>query len=552
MTQRIQIQPLQSNPGILPFKLGSSNIKIASHTFLHYIHLIPLQNQIKLITEEYYGLEQIINKTTSIHRNPLFNAYKHLEYEIIVVNKKIQSLLPAQRKKRGLINPLGSLVKIISGNLDQEDAKEIHDSLSQLESNENKIVKKVNKQLSLTTNLMQSINETLTNVTRNQNTIKNKIEELRKNLNEVTFSYIHYLEINEILNQIKLNLDSLLNFLSEIENAISFASLKTLHHSIVSPTDLKEIVNSLYKIHSHTQILFTNDDYLKYYKVVETNAFYIENKIIFSLDFPLIHPDTFNYYQLYSVPNQNQSIIIPPSTYLSISNNEYQYQDEECIDLKPNFLCKKSHLLPLRDNPDCVTSLLSVGQHLEKCIQIPVHVDEELIEQINDAHYIGIFPKTKKLQAECTENDVATLQGSYLFIIPPNCEIKTAKFTYRNQKGVILGHPLTLQEVKVANIPTLEVQKLRLERTSLDKLHEVQLQQLQEDPLEEIHLHTNYTIGSLSCVAALALCLTVYFMFSRRKKIQKLLKNKKPTPSRRRDLEDALMETQMVPPSCSI
>lgn len=551
MTQRIQIQPLQSNPGILPFKLGSAKIKIASHTFLHYIQLKPLYNQIKSITNQYNKLEELINNSTNIHRVPLYNAYKHLEYEVLVVNRKMQSLFPEKRTRRGLINPLGSLVKFISGNLDQEDAKEIHNSLLELESNQNKIVKKVNKQMSLTSNLMQNINETMTSVTRNQKLIETKIDDLRTGLNEFTFSYVHYLEIHEILNEIKLNLDSLLNFLSDTENAISFASLKTLHHSIVSPTELKEIVNTLYQIHSHSQILFDDNNYLKYYKIVETNVFYVQDKIVFSLDFPLIHSDTFDYYHLYSIPNQNQSIIIPPSTYLSISNNEYQYQEDECIDLMPNFLCMKNHLLPLQDNLECITSLLSNGPRIEKCQQVPVHVSEEIIEEINDAHYIGIFPRTKKLQAECTENDVALLQGTYLFVVPPNCAIKDARFTYKNEKGIISGHPVTLQEIKDLNIPTLEVQKLKLEKVSLDKLHEIQLQQLQEEPLEEFHIHSSYSIWSLVCVVMLILCIILYILIRRRGKILETIRKKKPVAAKRTQGEEYRLETQMVPPSSS-
>ncbi|KAG5861204.1 hypothetical protein JTB14_006320 [Gonioctena quinquepunctata] len=51
------------------------------------------------------------------------NTYEHIEYEVNTVNQKCRSLSPQKRTKRTLIAPLGSLVKFISGNLDEQDAK---------------------------------------------------------------------------------------------------------------------------------------------------------------------------------------------------------------------------------------------------------------------------------------------------------------------------------------------------------------------------------------------------------------------------------------------
>lgn len=551
MTQKIQIQNLKTNPGILPFKLGSTRIKVASHTFLHYINLDPLQTQITSITNHYYQLEHVINNSNPIYRPPLYGAYKHLEYEVKIVTRKIYSLLPENRAKRGLINPLGSLVKFISGNLDQEDAKEIHDSISQLETNQNKIVRKINKQLSITSKLMENINETMTTVTSNQKSIANRVENLRETLNQTTFNYVHFLEIHEILNQIKLNLDSLLNFLSETENAISFAHLKTLHHSIITPNDLKEIVKDLQKTHSYSQLLFSNEEYLKYYSVVETNVYLINKKIIFSLDFPLVHPDIFNYYHLYSVPNQNQSIIIPPSTYLILSNDQYQYQDEECASLEPNFLCKKNHLLTLQENSDCITSLLSVtGNSNESCRRIPVHTPQLIIEEINEAHYIGIFPDMQKVQTNCEENEVALLRGAYLFVLPPNCSINTQKYTYRNAKGLVTGHPVKLENIEDIKIPILQtVKRLKLDRVSLDQLHQIQLQEEQEEPLDMIHLNSNYSRWSLWIVSFLSTCILIYTILMWRNKVMQICKKKPQVPKRNKRAVD---ETQVVPPSSSV
>ncbi|KAG5875490.1 hypothetical protein JTB14_015102 [Gonioctena quinquepunctata] len=171
-----------------------------------------------------------------------------------------------------------------------------------------------------------------------------------------------------------------------------------MNHSTPPPDDLKEIINELSRLHSYSQIPFDNKDYLKYYSVVETGVFTIGDRIIFSLDLPLGHSETSDHYHLYLIPNQNQSKI-PPASYLSLSNEMYQYQNEECIDLQPNLLCKKNHL-------DCKTTLLSTESKIDQCLQIPVDLSQEMIREINQGHYIGAFPESQKLQTICEENDL--------------------------------------------------------------------------------------------------------------------------------------------------
>lgn len=547
-TQKVQVQNMKHNPGILPFNLGTARIQIGTHTFLHYVETAPIQKLIENLTQKYYRFNKTIsmNTTTPYPRKPLQNAYKQLEYEINNINQKFKSIFPmSHRQKRGLINPAGSLLKFFTGNMDQEDANKIYDSISQLEKSQNKIISKVNKQISLSSHIITTVNESLSIIDRNQNLIKIKIENLQRAMNESFYSYAHYFEIQEILIQMKFNSDSLLNFVTDLENAISFAALKTLHHSIVNPENLRKIISDLYSFHNHDQILFSQDEFLKYYAVVETTAFSAQDKLIFSLDFPMVHPDIFQYYHLFSIPNENQSIIIPPATFLTSSNKEFQYQEEECTDLQPNFLCKKNLLLSSQENSDCITAILSTSTNLESCKQVPVHSEVQVIEEINESHYIGIFPNPEKVQLHCNQNDVAILKGTYLFTVPPSCSVSTSRYSYKNEKGYIKGHPLTLEEIDHVRIPIMQTEKLQLEKVPLDKFYQLQLQQLQEDPLENFQLQSYYH-WSLSTLILIALICLAIFILYKRESILAILKKKTASTSA------PLNETRVGPPLRSI
>lgn len=538
MAQQIQVQNLDSNPGILPFKLGEVSLKTATHTFLHYIDMNEINKQVLETNKHYDDLKLLIDQfSDDINRITLLNTCNSLNYELKLVNYKIRSLMPNLRTKRGLINPLGSLVKFISGNLDQQDAEEIHNHLKELENNENKIINKFNNHLSLSKIFMRNMNKTMTVLIDNQNAIKYKVEEIRNTLNGTLFHFYHTLEINSIFGQIKNNLDILMNFLTNLETSISFSNLKIMHSSLITHEELKELLYNMSNIYNEEQLPFKNKDFLDYYKVVETNTFFYENKIIFSLNFPLIHPHPLEYYHLYSIPNVNQTIIIPPSNYLILGKHEYQYDTEECMKTSTKYFCQRSHLLPLPQSEDCVTSMLSTTKNTQTCNQISINMKNNIIEEVDQMHYIAVFPKEEKITTICEEKQVMVLKGTYLFTLPKNCEFIMSQATYTNKQGIISTHPVLISGIQtLTNINVIPIKKLNIEKVPLDKMHLIQLEE--ENPMENFYIHShavNWTLWSIFFI--LIIFATSYFIF-RKRKLQP-----KPIPHPR-----MINETQVSPP----
>lgn len=86
----------------------------------------------------------------------------------------------------------------------------------------------------------------------------------------------------------KLNLDSLHSFLMDIQNAVIFVAIRTFHHSIIHPEDLKKVTEELSIFLKPNQI-FSESEFLRYNAIVETKI----TKLVFSLDFPLVYSNTF-------------------------------------------------------------------------------------------------------------------------------------------------------------------------------------------------------------------------------------------------------------------
>ncbi|XP_030747701.1 uncharacterized protein LOC115876156 [Sitophilus oryzae] len=229
-----------------------------------------------------------------------------------------------------------------------------------------------------------------------------------------------------------------------------------------------------------------------------------------SYRYPLIHPHPLEYYHLYSIPNVNQTIIIPPSNYLILGKHEYQYDTEECMKTSTKYFYQRGHLLPLPQSEDCVTSILSTTKNTQTCNQISINMKNNIIEEVDQMHYIAVFPKEEKITTICEEKQVMALKGT---------------------------HPVLISGIQtLTNINVIPIKKLNIEKVPLDKMHLIQLEE--ENPMENFYIHSyavNWTLWSIFFI--LIIFATSYFIF-RKRKLQP-----KPVPHPR-----MISETQVSPP----
>lgn len=502
--KNVKISDLRNNPGILPFKLGPAKVKIATHTFLHFVDIKPIENQITNLTLQYETIKDHL-KNQKLNENYEFsleNLQKHIEYQITSLKEKFQSIFPfSNRKKRGLINGLGSVIKAISGNLDQEDAKRYDHAIDTLKNNQNEIVKSFNQEISLSNELLKNTNRTFSLIIQNQKIIQKNIENLKNNNS-------YFFETMYTLTEIKYNLDTLSSFLSEIETSISFAKLGTLHHSIISNNEMKSLCQTLLKHHSINQVVFPNiKDISNQYEIISVEAYLSNDRLVFALHVPLVHPDNFVHYHLYSIPTSNSTTIIPKNTFLTMSNDWFQYDANPCRYIHTIYLCENNHLIS-GSMGDCIFSMLQINGEISICEMVSVIINKPLIEEVTDSHYIAIFPKAEKIQTKCDQTDFVMLQGTYLLEVPYRCSISTLNLTYANEKGETIQKPLYLPEIKIKQ--AIEVQKLKLEDIPLDQLHEIQSKTNAIEPLQFNQFKNSHHPWTIPIYIMVILALSLY------------------------------------------
>lgn len=194
----IQIHDLQQNPGLLTLQNGISLIKTGHYKIYHEIDLekySPLLDRIHNIIE---GLK-------------IFPDFKDmtdlLRDRFTTVIKQFRNLYPKKREKRGLFNFLGSGIKLITGNLDENDLIQINRDINELRRTSNKLNRENNVQVEMNRELQDRINKIIKIVNEQPSLITKQIINARQDLMNnkrinpnftalrQTFKVSHHLEI---------------------------------------------------------------------------------------------------------------------------------------------------------------------------------------------------------------------------------------------------------------------------------------------------------------------------------------------------------------------
>ncbi|CAB3222637.1 unnamed protein product [Arctia plantaginis] len=68
-------------------------------------------------------------------------------------------------------------------------------------------------------------------------------------------------------------------------------------------------------------------------KAIIVKTFSTNETLTFILDIPIVSKQAYNLLHLYSIPNNNNTILIPKNTFLVLGNNEFAYPHEPCIEI---------------------------------------------------------------------------------------------------------------------------------------------------------------------------------------------------------------------------
>lgn len=496
--------------------MGPTKVVSHYHTFLHSIDLDELHNNVDLIKN------QLTNASNCL-TNGTFDLFKfQLKYLYTKLGKVSAQLSTfySKRTRRGLIDPLGSVIKSISGNLDYTDAIKYDNAIKILRNNDVKLSKSFNDHISLCKKWIIEQKKFLSTISTNQQILGKELLNLKNNNSGKLLDYARLAQLFNIINE---NVNDLYTELLRIENVLAFSRLGNVHHSILSISTLKDIIGKLHEIYSKDQIL--DLDLRDYYNFINIGSYFSKNNFVIVLKVPILYQGSFDLYKLCPLPNKNGRILIPPYPIIATNSLEYVYMEAECPKAGDWYICEQKLSHQIRTEEDCIHKIIHAQEIDGTCKTTPISLTKEALLELDDQHYAITFPNSTKVQTTCQQEQYVILKGSYIATIPQHCSIKTPQFTVVNINNKVRGQPLKIMSISLEASKQQSSSILKMNSINLKNLEAIEQQlsiekQVEIDEIQSSSLY--HTTIPLYLIIILAAGVSIYILFRRYRAAKKV------------------------------
>lgn len=425
----IQITDLQHNPGLLALDMGKSFVRIGKHRLYHVVDLKQCEPIFARLDVAIHGLKSFGN---------LSDLTAMLESKFSNTRKMFQNLMPRQRNKRGLLNFVGSAIKQITGNLDNDDLIEISKTLKALEIDDKILINENNEQARINTQLQDRLNKFIEQFEFDHNLIRKNLIAAKSNSGiDKTIKLLR-----KIL-KINIQLDNLESHLKLIFESIQLAKLNTIPRDILSPDELSIILDHF----TNHKIIIDSIDQV--YQFLNLSAFYNHTKIVFIVEIPLLDELAYRTLLLEPLIVKNKTLKLPAHTAIT-NDQQFYFIIEECQRVGHNQICHPENLNNFTLD-GCFPYLLKGIP--ANCSFKEVSLPSE-IKSITDNHLIAKQINSQEIATTCGMRN-RTLSGTFL-IEYHNCTIIINGLEFTNKEWYKV-EPLLVVPMAGFEIQTIDI-----------------------------------------------------------------------------------------------
>lgn len=390
-----ELSNLDNSGGLIPLKLGPAFIETEEHLLLIQYDLRNLQTSLDKLDNIFQQVKR--NNPAQNQSQTYYEYIESIETTLETAKEKAKNLKPRQdltkgkqrrkeellRKKRGLINGLGTVVKFITGNLDDNDRKKYDKLIRKLTENNAQTNAQLNQEHRVLTNLIQKYNDTIDMLNKNNREITVKLRDYAKTASEPRSA-----KLRAIASQMLINANIILNQQREIETSLSFCKLGITHPSIIPlhafESELVDIVRE--NVNNNIKLFNSTIEYELNSKVI--CSLYNE-QIIYIIKIPVYLDKKLQLFLLQPVPirrNNDFVTILPQSKYvITDSNLNINYSTNQlCYKNNDRFYCTLELLSPCKRATNCSQNILKHNT-LQGCQFTKI--------KISDPYYL-IIPET--------------------------------------------------------------------------------------------------------------------------------------------------------------
>jgi hypothetical protein len=399
-------------------KIGTAVMKIDCWTIFKTLDLGLIESQIKDNTNNFLRIQEIVKEDKL---DMLGNLVNQITYLLNVVNDRITQILPNKlRTKRAILAPLGSLIKVISGNLDEVDAIKYNTEIQRLNNKEHVVERKISS--------IQNAFDKFVNVSETINlNVKNlgaKTKEIEKIIENQTLLRDTVTNINNMY-QILNNFRNIYENIQEIETAIAFSKLHILHQSIINTT---ELYTTLKVIEQHAITIYpvTINNLMKIERSIILKSYIDKNKLVFVLEVPLVAKETYIYYKVIPIPIMKLPeilTIIPKFPYLMVNRLKYTNVASACEEIENNkFLCTNDNLAQYQ-HETCIEQIMLIKNNYSQCQQHKIKIEKLKVQKIQNTKWMLFSEELLIITEHCKEEAYKyNIRGTYILTSNPNCD----------------------------------------------------------------------------------------------------------------------------------
>ena len=403
-----------------------------------------------------------------------------------------------KRYKRGLLNIVGSGLKVLFGTLDSEDAKQYEDAIIITKENseyihksqqeEIKVLDGLNKQNIVLKNAYYELGNLTNTLTKTLEDISNKINKDRK-----------YFALKEYFTEFKLRIYFLISqtemTINQITEAILFLQDNVIHPIIIEP---KHFIQLLKESDKENVMLFTPslESYSHIMKEINTTAYLKKDRFVIILSVPLLENSKSEVYEMINLPygksKGNFYILEQKHKYFIIKENKEEYIIsnnilKDCKKIEKYFVCNQLEFKNSVLDKDCELTIF-MNRINSNCNlkQISNHV--EIFHKIAENKYLFALSEETKYKCNCSKSiydEEGIINHIGIINLKNDCTFETieTRFKTANQE-ITIENKDVYRPVPEDCCINVKLKELDYENINLPKLKLKNLNELQDFTIE--------------------------------------------------------------------
>ncbi|KAF5288243.1 hypothetical protein FQA39_LY04011 [Lamprigera yunnana] len=467
-------------------------------------------NEISNLKRQKESLQYILQQGTidilrelEIHKNILNFNFNRLTNKVNIIFN--------HRNKRGAINGLGSIIKIISGNLDAADGERYEKLFKQIKQNENKLQNQNLENIRISKELTTNFNKQLENIKFNEMNLKSKIEKIESFI-KTQMQWQQIFSIKDTFNQMISISISLIEIIEEIETSLSFCNINLIHSSIVSPRDLFNITKQIF---DENKLSFQN--FWSFSELIKSHCKLTGNMIRYLLEIPLYLETDYDLYQLTAIPTivNNKIVTLNVPQQLIYKDNYKLFDITNCI-FNNGYYCRTNFI----EKNECISQLFQNHLNLEKCNYHEIQREFHMYQIEKSPYIVIVSPDIKLISIECPNySRKSNVKGIYKFNNKNNCKINDICFSKQ-----INGQELLIENFEIKKLINV------INTTSIIKLNDIKQMSVKYKNvpiIKELNLKSNNHYVYIYIIIFVLLIIIILFKLIPRIRKLKIKKNVK-------------------------